>query len=251
MTDQLNEFNHKVAIVTGVGTGIGRAIALALVEKGCTVIANDLDEGRLKLLPESPRLIPYPADAANPEAMRSMVGSAIKEYGYLDYLVANAELTRYAPFLSASEKDFDALINLNVRGTFFLVQAAANAMHGRGGSVVLMSSNVSTTAFPNLAAYSMSKAALNTMARNLSLELGPLGININALAPGATATDRTAKAGDDYAGTRSQLIPSGRVANPEDIARATTFLLSSAARQISGTVLVVDGGWSGLSRYPE
>jgi glucose 1-dehydrogenase len=183
--------------------------------------------------------------------MRSMVGRAIKDFGHLDYLVANAGVTHFAPFLSASEEDFNAVIDVNLRGTFFLVQAAANAMDGLGGSIVLMSSNISNRAYPNLTAYSMSKAAINMMARSLSLELGPLGININALAPGATLTERTAREGKDYAGTWSRLIPTGRVAQPEDIARATIFLLSSAARQISGTVLVVDGGWSGVARHPQ
>lgn len=249
-TDPPQIFRDKVAIVTGAGTGIGRAVALALAESSCTVYVNDLDEAPLKQLPDTPLLIPHPADAADPEAMRSLVGRAIRDFGRLDYVVANAGTTRFASFLSASEEDFDAVVKLNLRGTFFLVQAAANAMAGMGGSIVLMSSNISHRAYPNLTAYSMTKAAINMMARSLALELGPLGININALAPGATLTERTAQEGEDYEGTWSALIPTGRVAQPEDIARAATFLLSEAARQISGTVLVVDGGWSGVGRHP-
>jgi 3-oxoacyl-[acyl-carrier protein] reductase len=140
-----------------------------------------------------------------------------------------------------------------MEGSFFLAQGAARIMkdHGRGGRVLLMSSVTGIRCFPDLSAYSMTKAALQMMARNLVLALAPHKITINAVAPGATLTERTREEEPDYAGTWSTLTPMGRVGTPEDVANTCLFLLSDKASHITGQILVVDGGWTAVGRSPD
>ena len=145
----------------------------------------------------------------------------------------------------------DAVVDLNLRGSFFLTQAAARQMRqqGGGGSILLMSSVVGHQAHPGLTAYGMTKAALEMLAKGLVLDLSPHGININAIAPGATQTERTL---DDptYIPVWSRLTPMGRPATVEDIANAALFLVAPQSRHITGQSLVIDGGWSAVSPPP-
>jgi len=252
-------FSHRVAIVTGAATGIGYEIVRRLLEEGAYVLMNDInaeitEEAIAKLSKHHPgKLTSYCGDAGDISVIREMVKWAVKKFGRLDLLVANAGITLFGDFFEFTPAEFQTITNLNLQGTFFLVQTSANQMRiqGTGGRIVLMSSVVGMRAGANLAAYAMTKSAISTLASALVPELSPHQIYINALAPGATLTERTEQETPDYAGTWGRLIPTGKVALPGDIADATLFLLSQDARHITGQTLVVDGGWTQIGKTPE
>lgn len=252
-----DEDKNQVAIVTGAAVGIGFEICKQLLANGTCVILNDLDEKLAqKAVAEMNRTYPqkcigFPGDAADISFIQKMVKFATDQFGSLDIVVANAGITVFGEFLTYTQTDFQKVVNLNLAGTFFLVQAAANQMilQGKGGSMVLMSSVTGHQAHKNLAAYGMSKAALEMLAKTLVLELSPHKININAVAPGATMTERTSQEAD-YEKIWSSITPMGRPAYPSDIAHAVAFLVSEKARHITGQSLVIDGGWAATSPSP-
>ncbi len=249
--------NPKVAIVTGAGQGIGLAIARKLLENGSHVILNDLE----KSLTEEAvatlsrmggvKVIGCSGDSAKMEVISELIGLAKSEFGTLDQVVCNAGITLFGGFLDYTWEDFMEVSRVNQAGTFFLTQAAARVMKEQesGGAILLTSSVTAHQSHENLAAYAMSKAAIEMLAKNLVLELAPFGIRINTIAPGATLTERTTS-DPDYASTWSKLTPIGRPAAPEDIAAAASFLLSDEARHITGQTLIVDGGWTAISPSP-
>jgi 3-oxoacyl-[acyl-carrier protein] reductase len=181
-----------------------------------------------------------------------MISQAVREFGKVDIAIANAGITLFGDFLTFSESDFDKVMNLNQKGSFYLAQAFANQIKNQNtkGKFIVLSSTVGTQSFPNLTAYAMSKAALKMMALSLVRDLSPLGININCVGPGATLTERTAMESTDYRGEWSSVIPIGDLAMPEDIANTILFLCSEEARHIQGQTIMVDGGWSTTSPLP-
>ncbi len=248
---------HKVAIVTGAGQGIGLEIARKLIENGNHVILNDqeksLTEEAVASLSRIGKgsVVGCSGDASEEEVIRELVELAMKNSGRIDQLVANAGITLFGNFLEYTREDFLEVTRVNQLGTFFLSQAVARVMKNQqgGGSILLTSSVTAHQSHENLAAYAMSKAAIEMLARNLVLELAPFGIRINTLAPGATLTERTTSE-PEYAKTWSNLTPLGRPASTVDIAEAAAFLLSDAARHITGQTLIVDGGWTCISPSP-
>lgn len=250
-----SRFAGKTAIVTGAGQGIGFEIARQLVTEGATVLLNDIDgvltERAAEQIGEGERCLPCPGDSADLTFIEGVVEHAVVETGALDIIVANAGITLFGDFLQYTPESFNKVMSVNLGGTFFLAQAAAKKMirQGRGGSLLFTSSVTGHQAHKNLAAYGMSKAALEMLAKHLVLELSSHGINVNTVAPGATLTERTA-ADTAYATTWSSITPMGRAATPMDIAAAALFLVSDAARHITGQTLVVDGGWTAVSPSP-
>ncbi len=198
------------------------------------------------------RCIALPGDAGDTTFVRELVDTAVRTFGRLDIVVANAGLTFFGDFFDYEPAAFAKLMQLNLSGSFFLAQAAARQMRkqGDGGSIVFTSSVTGHQAHKHLTAYGMSKAALEMLARGLVVELSPYRITVNAVAPGATLTERTA-ADPDYATTWQRLTPMGRAAAPADIASAVVFLAGPEARHITGQTLVVDGGWSVVSPGPD
>lgn len=249
--------NQKVAIVTGAGQGIGLEIARKLLETGSHVILNDLETSLTEEAVASlsrigkGSVIGCSGDSSSEELISELVELAIQNFGHLDQVVANAGITLFGNFLEYSREDFMEVMRVNQAGTFFLTQAAARVMKSQvnGGSILLTSSVTAHQSHENLAAYAMSKAAIEMLAKNLVLELGPFGIRINTIAPGATLTERTTS-DPNYVTTWSKLTPLGRPANTTDIAEAAVFLLSDAARHITGQTLIVDGGWTSISPSP-
>lgn len=250
------EFSGQVAIVTGAGQGIGLEIARQLAERGAAVVLNDLDqtlsdEGALAIQQQGGNCISYPGNAADVDFVQAIVAEAVKVFGKLTTVVANAGMTTFGDFFEYRPESLQQLLDLNIRGSFFLTQAAARQMRlqGQGGRVLLMSSVTGHQAHQFLAAYGMTKAALEMLAKSLVVELSPYGITINAVAPGATMTERTAE-DPAYNQTWSKITPMGRPATVQDIANAALFLVSPGAGHVTGQSLVVDGGWTSVSPSP-
>jgi len=253
------DIQDKVAIITGGAEGIGLSVAKLLLEQGARVVLNDVNSlllhNEVRLLNDryNGKVIPFSGDAGDLEVIDGMIAQAMDIYGSVDFAVANAGITLFGDFDRFAADSFDQVVHVNLKGPFFLVQRLARVFKSQNieGRVILMSSNVGIQAYPHLTAYSMTKAALSMMARSLVLELAPHGITINAIAPGATLTERTKRQEPDYEHMWSQIVPRKKVARPEDIAKSCLFLLSDAAAHINGETLVVDGGWSVVGPYPE
>jgi 3-oxoacyl-[acyl-carrier protein] reductase len=250
----MGKFKGKVVIITGAGSGIGYQVAKQFIEEGAYVVLNDYNE---KLAIESAmklgeKCIAMAGDASVVHFIYKMVTQAVSEFGKVDIAIANAGVTLFGDFLNFSESDFDKVMNLNQKGSFYLAQAFANQIkkQNTNGKFIVLSSTVGTQSFPNLTAYAMSKAALKMMALSLVRDLSPLGINVNCVGPGATLTERTAKESADYRREWSSVIPIGDLAMPEDIANTILFLCSEEARHIQGQTIMVDGGWSTTSPLP-
>jgi 3-oxoacyl-[acyl-carrier protein] reductase len=249
-------FQGQTAIVTGAGQGIGFEICRQLAEEGAGVILNDIDEwlaqqSAEKIRAENGNCQAIGGDAGSLTVIHKIIDSAVKHFGSIDVTIANAGITLFGEFLGYSKDSFDKVMSLNLGGSFFLAQQAALQMkkQGSGGSILFMSSVTGHQAHRNLAAYGMTKAALEMLARNLVIELSPLRVNINCIAPGATLTERTLD-DPEYEKTWSAITPMGRPAKIQDIAQAALFLVSPQARHITGQSLVIDGGWTATSPSP-
>jgi 3-oxoacyl-[acyl-carrier protein] reductase len=191
-------------------------------------------------------------DVSDVDFIQMLVDTAVLKFGFVTIIVANAGITEYGDFLEFKPEALQKVVNLNLFGSFFLAQKAAIQMkkQGSGGSILLMSSVTGLQAHNHLVPYGMTKAGLQMLARGLVLELSPHKISINAVAPGATMTERTLE-DKDYEKTWSHLTPMGRPATVDDVANAVLFLVSPESRHITGQTLVVDGGWTATSPSPE
>lgn len=251
------DFKDKVAIVTGAGQGIGFEICRLLAERGATVLLNDIDitlaeKAAAQINTEATgNCTAFAGDASDLAFINKMVDAAVDLYGHLDIVVANAGITLFGDFGTYTPDAFYKVMQVNLGGSFFLAQSASNKMklQSSGGAVLFTSSVVGHQALKSLAAYAMSKAALEMLAKNLVVELSQYKINVNTVAPGATLTERTIEEAD-YERVWSDLIPMGRAASVTDIAETALFLVSDKAKHITGQSLIVDGGWTSVSVLP-
>jgi glucose 1-dehydrogenase len=246
-------------LVTGAGLGIGYALARSFALAGSPVALNDLDgalaeraAAAINAEAGAARVVGYGLDVADVTAVRRMVAEADERFGGLQVAVANAGLTNYGSFLDYTPEAFDRLTSVNLRGSYFTAQAAARAMIARStrGRILLMSSVTGQRAFLNLGAYGITKAGIRHMAKSLALELGPHGITVNALGPGAIVTERTLADDPHMEENWALVTPDGRPGHVEDVVAAAQFLASPQASHITGQTIMVDGGWTLHSPLP-
>jgi glucose 1-dehydrogenase len=242
----------KVALVTGSSQGIGRGIATRFAQEGADVVINynRTPGGAQEVLREveaaGRRGLVVQADMGNTSDIRKLIATAVEHFGRLDILVNNAGVETHAPFWEVTEEDYDRVLNINLKGVFFTTQAMVQHLMqtNRPGKIVNISSVHEELPFPNFTAYCASKGGLKMFTRNLAVELGPLGITINSIAPGAIETPINAKLLNDPKKLNSLLgqIPLARLGKPKDVAGVAVFLASDDADYVTGSTYYVDGG---------
>jgi 2-dehydro-3-deoxy-D-gluconate 5-dehydrogenase len=249
----LFRLDGRGALVTGAARGLGRAMALALAEAGADIAAvdaNPLDELAAEISERGAKCVHDQADLAafGPEAAHDLISWCRSALPATDVLVNNAGTIRRGPALRTTAQDWQTVIGLNLTTPFFLAQAFANALigDGRRASVINMASINSFQGGIEVPAYAASKHGLLGMTRALANEWSPLGVRVNAIAPGYMNTEFTAAHRQDPARYESMLgrMPIGRWGTPDDLAGAVVYLASEASAYVTGTVLSVDGGWS-------
>ncbi len=246
-------FKNKTLIITGAGLGIGFEIAKQLSYQGANVVINDIDEHVGQKAANSLVNCKFLAgDAGDLTVIENLIALALDSFGSLDFIIPNAGITSFGPFLDYTKKQLDDLLHLNIQGTFFLAQQGAKQLikQKKGGRIILISSITGIKPHDELEAYGMTKAAIAFLASALSKQMGPHGITVNCITPGATATERTLD-NDDYEKGWSKIIPTRQVAQTSDIAAAALFLLSDAANHINGQNIVIDGGWNQVGPMPD
>jgi NAD(P)-dependent dehydrogenase (short-subunit alcohol dehydrogenase family) len=240
------ELGGRVAVVTGASSGIGAAIAEALSQAGARVVLTGRDETRLRRVADGlGEHHVVPADLAEDHAVGSIVAETLGVFGALNVLVHSAGIFWPKPFAEAPLSDFDEQFRINVRVPYALTQAALPHLRP-DGSVIFISSIAGRVGFPSSTAYCGTKGAVELMTKSLAMELAPIGVRVNAIAPGNVHTPMNERLfeSDDYNRSMIDRTPFGRVGVVEDIAPAAVFLASDAARYIHGESILVDGGWA-------
>jgi 3-oxoacyl-[acyl-carrier protein] reductase len=247
----MSKLKDKVAIVTGASKGIGASIAKHLAAEGAAVVVNyssskeGADRVVAEIVKKGGKAVAVQANVAKKKEVARLFAEATKAFGGLDILVNNAGIYEFSPLESITEDHFHKLFDLNVLGLIFASQEAAKHFGPAGGSIVNISSVVSTYAPPNTSVYSATKAAVDTVTRSLAKELGPRKIRVNSINPGMVETEGVHAAGILESDMRKQVeaqTPLGRIGQPEDIAPAAVFLASADSAWITGETLYISGG---------
>jgi enoyl-[acyl-carrier protein] reductase III len=247
------DFTGKLALVTGSGRGIGRAIALRLARGGADVVVNffrnraPAEDTAAAIRALGRRAVVVKADVGEYQGIQSLLAETDAAFGGLDILVCNAASGYNRPVMEQKIKGWDWTMNINARAALFLAQGAVPLMERRGsGAVVTISSPGATRVLPDYVLVGASKAALEAVTRYLAVELAPRGIAVNAIAPGVVATEAlqhfAALRSGDVLARAARATPAGRLVSPEDVAELAAFLCSPAARMICGQTIVIDGG---------
>ncbi|HLY45011.1 MAG TPA: SDR family oxidoreductase [Stellaceae bacterium] len=247
---EANALAGKVAIVTGAGKNIGKAIALALAHDGAAIVVNGrgdraiIKETTKEIRDAGGRALPYLADVSKPDQVAAMVAAAVKEFGGVDIAVGNAGLRRQTPFLQMNLEEWHEILSVALDGAFILAKAVAPEMIKRGGGALIGLSGVSHHAGATGRVHvNASKAGLEGLMRGLAMELAPHNITANCVAPGSIDTVRGASAGGAHGrGSISRDIPLGRQGRPEEIAAMVRFLAGPEGRYVTGQTFHVNGG---------
>lgn len=245
----------KYAIVTGAGSGIGRAVTLGFAREGAGVVAADVDLDRARETVSAIEAVGGQAlalhvDVSDSVSVRTLVGAAVLRFEHVDILFNNAGVSSRAPFLEMAEAEWDRVLGVNLKGQFLVGQAVARHMaeRGRGGSIINTSSQLAEgAANPRQAHYLASKGGSRMLTRGMAVDLAPYNIRVNALAPGVTVTNLTRQRLEDDAEWHRialERVPMGRFGQPDDLVGACVFMASDDAAYMTGATLVVDGGYT-------
>ncbi|MCC7010796.1 MAG: 3-oxoacyl-ACP reductase FabG [Acidobacteria bacterium] len=241
--------SERTALVTGGGRGVGRGIALELARAGCHVAVNYAsgEDAALDTVEALAAIgvdaFAVRADVSQARDVEAMFDALVSRWGRLDVLVNNAGVQTWGPLVDLAEVEWDRVLDTNLKGCFLCTRAAARQMTAQGrGAIVNIGSGSNKAPFPKLAAYTASKGGLEMFTRVAAVELGPAGIRVNCVAPGAIEIERTREENTDYAGVWGRVTPLRRVGTPADVGRAVVFLASDEASFITGQTIWVDGG---------
>ncbi|MDI1340154.1 SDR family oxidoreductase [Polaromonas sp.] len=236
----------RVCIVTGGAQGIGEACLRRFAREGAQIVIADIDDSRGAALAGELGGLYVHCDVGDKAQVDALVAQTLAAHGRIDVLVNNAGIFRAADFLEITEADFDAVLRINLKGSFLVGQAVARVMAGAGkGSIINMSSVNAVLTIPTIASYNVSKGGINQLTRVMALALADKGIRVNAVAPGTIATELAAKAVLTSPEATARIMsrtPMKRLGEPSEIADTVAYLASDAASYITGEIVVVDGG---------
>ncbi|MBC7547338.1 MAG: SDR family oxidoreductase [Polaromonas sp.] len=236
----------RICIVTGGAQGIGEACCRRFAREQAEVVLVDIDDARGMVLAAELGATYLHCDVGDKPQVDAVVARALELYGRIDVLVNNAGVFKAANFLDVTEEDFDAVLRINLKGSFLMGQAVARVMAERGkGSIVNMSSVNGVLAIPTIASYNVSKGGINQLTRVMALALSDKGVRVNAVAPGTISTELAAKAVLTSEEAKTKILsrtPMKRLGEPSEVADTVAFLASDAASYITGEIVVVDGG---------
>lgn len=252
------DLKGKVAIITGAAKGMGKAHALKLSSAGAKVVLADLSPEELQLVVDEIKkkrgdAIAVKCDISKKAEVDNLIATAVKTFKKIDILVNNAGIFPFEPFMQMPEANFEKVINVNLKGYFLCSQAVAKEIaknqpnaKGQRGSIVNISSIAAIVGFPGLTHYCASKGGINAMSKAMALELAPMGIRVNNINPGAIDTPGASniKMTDEQRKAMLAPIPMKRQGNSEEIANAVLFLASDESSYMTGSTMVVDGGWT-------
>lgn len=247
----MKKLHKKIALVTGSSKGIGAAVAKQLASDGATVIVNyarsqeDADRVVAQIVEKGGRAHAVKADVADPVELTALFKSIVHEHGHLDILVNNAGVYATGALADITEEEFHRQFNLNVLGLIRCTQEAVAVFNPLGGSIVNISSSVTSFTPAQSAVYTASKSAVDAITKTLSKELGPKRIRVNSVNPGLVVTEGVHASGffeDEFRQKIEAITPLGRIGQPEDIAPAVAFLASEEASWITGELLIIGGG---------
>ncbi len=256
----MNRLEGSVAIVTGAGSGIGRGSAVALAAAGASVIVNDVSEPAARDTADFINTgvgtaVAHVGDVSKVSDVESMVGAAVDEYGGLDVMHANAGVERYIDLADMAETDMDLLLDVDLKGALLCAQYAIPPMTQRGGGSIIFTSSVQAThSLPGCVVYAAAKAGVIAAARTLALEVGPLGIRVNAISPGTIDTpmltrdlaDMNVDEAEGFLDRVKAANTLGRIGTVEEIGEVVVFLASSSSSYITATNIVADAGFTAV-----
>ena len=254
---QDKRLSGMTALVTGASKGIGKGIALALANAGCEVALADIADPKLtdvvvdEIETAGGSAFSIRADVSSFTDVHRMFDDVFNRFSRLDVLVNNAGIQTWKCLLDMTEQDWDSVIDTNLKGPFLCSQFAGKMMKTRGkGSIINIGSGCNKLAFPNLSSYTASKGGLEMFTKVAAVELGPLGIRVNCVAPGAIDVERTRLEDPNYADTWGAITPLRRIGRPEDVGSVVVFLASEDSAYINGQTIWVDGGLFSQPAWP-
>lgn len=248
------DLQNKVAVVTGARRGMGKADALLLAKAGAKVVVSDISQEECQQVADEIKnagggAIAVKCDVSKKEEVDAMIKKSVEAFGRIDILVNNAGICEFKPFLEITEEEWNKTIDINLKGYFLCAQAAAKEMAKQNSGVIINIASIAMgqvgVGFPAISHYCASKGGIVAMTEAMALELAPYNIRVNAIAPGAIDTPMAASVKDDPKTLEGIMarVPLKRIGKPEEIANAVLFLASDDSSYMTGSVVVVDGGW--------
>lgn len=249
--------NNRTALVTGASKGVGKGIALALGRAGCNIAVNYFSDARgaddtvSELQNMGVDAFPIPGNVGRAADVKEMFAAFDERFQHIDILVNNAGVQTWGPLLDLEEAEWDRVMDTNLKGCFLCMQAAARRMRSRSSGVIVnIGSGSNKTPFPNLASYTTSKGGIEMLTKAAAVELGPHGIRVNCVAPGAIAIERTEREAPGYTEAWARITPLQRIGTPKDVGDLVVFLATEQASFITGQTIWVDGAAFTQPRWP-